>query len=132
MEKNAMLFAVNGTLMRDLELNENLVAVGAAFVREGHTAPVYRLWTINDDYPAMIKDASNGASISLELWDVDCKGIVEILLKEPEGLSVGKIELDNGELVLGVLAEPYIIEDESEITQYCGWRAYLEQQAASE
>ena len=42
--------AVNGTLMRGLELNENLRKVGAQFVREATTAAAYRLWTINDEY----------------------------------------------------------------------------------
>ena len=41
-------FAVNGTLMRGLELNGNLQKVGAIFVREDLTAPIYRLWSISD------------------------------------------------------------------------------------
>ena len=36
--------AVNGTLMRGLELNGNLTVAGAHFVREAATAPEYRLW----------------------------------------------------------------------------------------
>ncbi|MEM8603941.1 MAG: glutamyl-tRNA amidotransferase, partial [Cyanobacteria bacterium P01_H01_bin.121] len=40
--------AVNGTLMRGLELNGNLLAVQATFVREAQTAPEYRLWSIGD------------------------------------------------------------------------------------
>ena len=38
-----ILLAVNGTLMRGLALNPNLLAVGARFVRETTTAPTYRL-----------------------------------------------------------------------------------------
>ncbi len=37
-----VLLAVNGTLMRGLELNQNLLAVGARFVGEARTAPIYR------------------------------------------------------------------------------------------
>ena len=33
------MLAVNGTLMRGLELNANLVAAGATFVREDDTEP---------------------------------------------------------------------------------------------
>src|SRR5215470_10146454 len=40
--------AVNGTLMRGLALNGNLVAAGATFVRETTTGPSYRLWSIDD------------------------------------------------------------------------------------
>ena len=36
--------AVNGTLMRGLALNGNLLSAGATFVRETTTGPSYRLW----------------------------------------------------------------------------------------
>ena len=49
------LLAVNGTLMRGLDLNGNLLAVGASFVREARTAPHYRLWSIGDRHPAMLR-----------------------------------------------------------------------------
>lgn len=42
------LLAVNGTLMRGLELSQNLLNVGAKFVEEASTAPLYRLYSIND------------------------------------------------------------------------------------
>lgn len=38
-----VMLAVNGTLMRGLELNANLLAVGARFLREARTAPIYAL-----------------------------------------------------------------------------------------
>ena len=47
--------AVNGTLMRGLALNPNLINVGATFERETETEAAYRLWSIDDRYPAMIK-----------------------------------------------------------------------------
>jgi hypothetical protein len=37
-----VLIAVNGTLMRGLELEPNLVNLGATFVREDQTEPAYR------------------------------------------------------------------------------------------
>jgi hypothetical protein len=52
---------VNGTLMRGLELNGNLLAAGASFVREDRTAPVYRLWSIGDKHPAMVRVAKGSA-----------------------------------------------------------------------
>ena len=52
--------AVNGTLMRDLELNENLLNVGAEFLCEATTTPNYRLWSINDVHPAMVRVAQGG------------------------------------------------------------------------
>ena len=48
MDSNRILLAVNGTLMRGLELNPNLLAVAAEFVRATTTEPAYRMWSIND------------------------------------------------------------------------------------
>jgi len=64
-----MLLAVNGTLMRGLELNPNLLAVGA-------------------------------------VWDVPPAGLADVLIKEPPGLCIGKVTLEDGGEALGVLGEP--------------------------
>ena len=81
--------------MRGLELNGNLLAAGATFVRETRTAPVYRLWSINDRHPAMVRVASGG------------------------------VAAEDGSEVLGVLGEPILCERQREITAHGGWRAYV-------
>jgi len=116
--------AVNGTLMRGLALNPNLLNVGATFHCETHTAPAYRLWTIHDQYPAMIRVATGGAAIAVEVWQVPLAGLGMILMQEPPGLAIGKVQLADGETVLGVIGEPLTVEGQREITQFGGWRAY--------
>lgn len=119
-----LLLAVNGTLMRGLELNPNLLVVNATFDREAKTAPVYRLWSIDEQYPAMQRVASGGNAIALEIWQIPPSGLAQILLQEPPGLCIGKVLLENGE-VLGVLAESICCENQREITQWGGWRSYI-------
>lgn len=116
--------AVNGTLMRGLELNPNLLAVNAKFLREAKTVPSYRLWSIGDRHPAMQRVASGGVSVDVEVWEVPNEGVADILLKEPPGLAIGKVSLADGEEVLGVLGEAILCEGAKEITQHGGWRAY--------
>lgn len=116
--------AVNGTLMRGLELNPNLLQVGATFLREDVTVPVYRLYTINDRHPGMYRVAEGGVAVAVEVWSVPPEGLASILLKEPAGLSIGKVTLASGEETLGVLAEPILCEGQREISEYGGWRAY--------
>jgi len=119
-----VLLAVNGTLMRGLELNPNLLAVGASFIRETSTRPVYRLWSINDRHPAMVRVTAGGVAVVVEVWAVPAAGLASILLKEPPGLSIGKLTLADGSEVLGVLGEPALCEGQKEITAFGGWRAY--------
>jgi hypothetical protein len=99
--------AVNGTLMRGYESNHNLTELGCEFVRNAETAPVYRLWSIAGRHPGMIRTTA-------------------VLVREPPRLSVGTIELDDGTEVLGVLAEPALVEGHLEITHLGGWRAFTQ------
>lgn len=120
-----ILLAVNGTLMRGLALNGNLLTVGATFLREDWTSPVYRLWSIADQYPGMVRVSEGGVVIALEIWQVPAAGLVQVLLQEPPGLAIGQVYLRNGETTLGVLAEPITCEGQKEITAWGGWRAYM-------
>ena len=126
MSPASVLLAVNGTLMRGLKLSPNMTAAGATFVRETTTEPTYRLWSINDDHPAMVRVTDGtGVEVVVEVWSVPAAGLASILLNEPPGLSVGKVRLADGSTVLGVLGEPALVEGQREITAYGGWRAYI-------
>ena len=126
MNQSDVPLAVNGTLMRGLELNHNMEAAKATFVREAQTEPAYRLWTINDEHPAMLRVTDGtGTKVAVEVWSVPAAGLVGILLNEPPGLCIGKVRLEDGSIVLGVLGEPALVEGHREITSYGGWRDYL-------
>ncbi len=123
--------AVNGTLMRGLELNGYLLALGARFVREDRTEPAYRLWSIQDRHPAMIKVTQGGVAVAVEVWQVPAAGLGQLLWQEPAGLCVGKVRLANGQEVLGVLGEPWICEGQQEITAFEGWRTYQDHRGSA-
>lgn len=128
MSQSDVLLAVNGTLMRGLKLNPNMVAVNATFVRETKTEAAYRLWTIHDEHPAMLRVTDGtGVKVAVEVWSVPPAGLAGILLNEPPGLCIGKVRLEDGSIVLGVLGEPALVEGHREITKYGGWRGYLAQ-----
>lgn len=125
MTDDGVLLAVNGTLMRGLELNPNMLAAGATFVAEATTAPCYRIWSIGDRHPGMVRTRNPSGAVTLELWRVPPAGLAGILISEPAGLAIGKVLLDDGREVLGVLAEAWLTEGQREITEFGGWRAYV-------
>ena len=100
------------------------------FVCETATAPCYRLWSIEDRHPAMQRFDTGGASIGLELWRLSAEALVSVLEQEPSGLAIGRVELDDGRRVLGVLGEHFLCQRGHEITEYGGWRAYVAHRAA--
>ncbi len=124
---STVLLAVNGTLMRGLKLNPNLINIGAKFIREDETDSCYRLWSIEDEHPAMIRVKDGGTSVELEIWEIPNEGLVSLLLNEPAGLSIGKVILKDKTIVLGVIGEPILCEDQLEITNFKCWRNYTSQ-----
>jgi carbamate kinase len=128
----AVLLAVNGTLMRGLKLNPNMLAAGASFVRETTTEACYRLWSINDDHPAMVRMTDgSGVPVHVEVWSVPAAGLAGILLKEPPGLAIGKLRLADGSTILGVLGENALVEGQREITTFRGWRNYIQRKGGT-
>ena len=124
---SSVLLAVNGTLMRGLELNPNLRAAGGRFKCETKTAPCYRLWSIGGRHPAMQRVPTGGAAIAVEIWSLPPAGLVAILVQEPPGLCVGRVELADGREIPGVLGEAYLCAGQKEITSLGGWRSYVAQ-----
>ena len=125
-EPKSILLAVNGSLMSGLPLNHNMTDAGSTLVKQATTEAAYRMWSIDDRHPAMMRVSKGGAQLAVEVWDVPMAGLVSILVKEPPGLCIGKIRLKDGEELLGVLGEPTLCENRKEITAFGGWKAYLE------
>lgn len=117
-----MLF-VNGTLMRGLQLHDNLH--GAEFVEEVSTAPSYRVHTIGDVHPGMYKVDEGGASIPGELYSIPIDVLLKVIEGEPPGLYRGPVTLADGRVVPGILFDEEKARQHPEITSYGGWRGYL-------
>ena len=114
---------VNGTLMRGLELHPNLD--GAQFCGEWTTAPRYRLFSVGDRHPAMVRDDGRGAAVAGELYDVPLPVLATVLEHEPAGLGLGVVELSDGQLTLGVMwLAAELPPSARDISEYGDWRRY--------
>jgi len=114
---------VNGTLMRGLELHANLD--GARFCGERSTAAHYRLFSVDDVHPAMVRDDARGVAVAGELYEVPLPVLQALLEGEPPGLGIGVVELDDGELTLGIVwLAPELPVSARDISEYGDWRRY--------
>jgi len=118
---------VNGTLMRGLKLHPNMGS--SEFLGEFRTAPYYRVHTINDVHPGMYRleeGETGGASIVGELYMVADETWQAIEAGEPPNLYRGKVLLEDGREVYGILYPRELAEGHyPEITVYGGWRGYM-------
>ncbi len=114
---------VNGTLMQDLELHANLD--GSEFLGEVVTAPVYRLYSIDDRHPGMFEVTEGGVSVKGELYRVSEEVWARIEAGEPPNLYRGTVELAGGRKVYGVLYPRELAEGQDrDISEYRDWRLY--------
>jgi allophanate hydrolase len=125
--------AVCGAHMEGLPLNHQLVSRGAYLLRRGSTAPTYRFYALPGGppfRPGLVRVASGGEAIDVEVWAVPASAFGSFVAEIPAPLGIGKVELDSGEPVAGFLCEAYAVAQAEDITELGGWRAYLSRGAS--
>lgn len=124
-----LTIAVCGAHMAGLPLNHQLRERGGYLVQTARTAARYRLFALTEgplQRPGLVRVSGGGEAIALELWALPQEHVGSFIAGIPEPLGVGKVELDSGALVTGFVCESYAAEGAADISDYGGWRAYLE------
>ncbi len=75
--------------------------------------------------PGIQLNEGNGAAIEVEVWRVPRAEFGSFVAGIPAPLGIGKLKLADGSLVSGFICEGYALEDAQDITEFGGWRAYL-------
>jgi gamma-glutamylcyclotransferase (GGCT)/AIG2-like uncharacterized protein YtfP len=99
---------------------------GAPLVGERRTAPLYRFYSVRDEFPALYPTPDRGQPILGELYDVPMGPLSALLATEPPELELTIIELENGELSFAMVLRDaeHARGIHKDITSYGGWRAY--------
>jgi allophanate hydrolase len=124
--------AVCGAHLEGLALHWQLADRDAILRATTRTAPVYRMYAMPASgtippRPALIHDDANGASIAVEVWELDPAAFADFVSKIPSPLGIGKVLLEDGTEVPGFIAEPRATQGAQEITHLGGWRQWLNQ-----
>jgi len=120
--------AVVGAHLKDMPLHWQLTSRDAKFVGEAKTAPTYRLYAMTDTAPpkpALVHTGDDGASIALEIYELDVAAFGSFVAEVPPPLAIGTVTLADGSMVKGFVAEPRAIANAEDITSLGGWRAYV-------
>jgi allophanate hydrolase len=124
--------AVAGAHLRGQPWHSGLRELGARFVRACHTAAQYRFVGLLDlapPRPGLLRDDARAGSIAVEVYDLSHAGFGKLVASVAPPLAIGTIELADGERVKGFLCESWAAATARDITDYGGWKAFLEQQA---
>jgi allophanate hydrolase len=128
LEPGFMALAVCGAHMQGLPLNHQLTERGGYLLKSTRTAPHYRLYALTGtppQRPGLVRTSLGGASIEVEVWAVRSVDVGSLLAAIPAPLGLGKVDLENGEQVIGFSCESHATVNAADITASGGWRAYL-------
>ncbi len=128
-------FAVCGLHMRGQALCSQLLDLGATFHHTAKTTAEYRLFVLPHPggltKPGLIRSASGGGSIDLEIWHLSLSNVGPFLKNVPSPLAVGSILLDDQTYVLGFVCEAFVLDQAvppEEITGLGGFLQFLQKQ----
>jgi allophanate hydrolase len=124
---------VVGAHLSGQPLNHQLVGLGGTLVSAGRTAPRYRLYALRGTVPpkpGLERVREGGCAVEVEVWSLDVCAFGAFVSGVPRPMCIGSIELACGDFVHGFLCEREAIADALDISQYGGWRAYLDAVAA--
>lgn len=128
-----MAIAVCGAHMEGLPLNHEIRDRGGYRLRQTSTAACYRLYALPGgpvQRPGLVRATTGGAPIEVEVWAIRAVDVGSLIQSIPAPLGIGRIELEDGEIVPGFLCEAHALERATDITRWGGWRAYSSRQPA--
>ena len=121
--------AVAGAHLTGQPLNHQLVELGGKLWRKCRTAPVYRLYALENRpplRPGLVRQADGrGTAVEVEVWELPPAGAGNFLSRVLPPLVIGTVELEDGRAVKGFLCEDYAIHGAKDISAFGGWRTWL-------
>lgn len=121
--------AVVGAHLSGMPLNGQLRERGAVLAGAAETAPHYRFFSLpgtTPPKPGLLRVADGaGVPIAVELWDMPLEHYGSFVALVPAPLSIGTLELADGERVQGFLCEAQATAGARDISHFGGWRAYI-------
>ena len=121
--------AVVGAHLTGQPLNWQLTSRRGRLLETVRTRADYQLYALSDTTPpkpGLIRmPGFQGPGIEVEVWALPEDTAGSFIDNIPPPLTIGTIHLANGQSVKGFLAEPAAITQASDITDFGGWRHYL-------
>lgn len=130
-DEPTMPLAVVGAHLAGMPLHSEVINARGKLKAATKTAKSYRLFRLNQTppKPALVRVSENDPSasqIEIEVYEVPLSQVGAFLSGIPHPLGLGKIQCSDETWVTGFIAEPVAVEGAEEITQFGGWRKYLE------
>jgi allophanate hydrolase len=122
---------VCGAHLDGLPLNWQLKQRNGRLLEATYSSANYKLYALAGGppfRPGMVRVDDDGAAIEVEVWDIPSSELGSFLTGIPAPLGLGKVQLADGRWETGFICEPYGLDGAVDITEFGGWRAYMNSQ----
>lgn len=119
---------VVGAHLTGMPLNKDLVALSAKRVAVTRTEATYRLYELaqaSPSKPGLLRVATGGAAIDVEVWSMGVTAFGTFVASIPPPLGIGTVMLEGGARTKGFLVEAVAVADARDITSFGGWRSFM-------
>lgn len=118
--------AVCGLHMKGFLLESQLTELGAVYNRRAKTAKKYLLMKTKTipEKPMLVNTAA-GYEIEVEIWKIELDRVGQFLMNIPAPLGLGKVELADGNTVIGFIGQAGSEQGLEDISETGGWRYYV-------
>ena len=120
------LFAFYGTFTSSQPGHGNLA--GARFVERTRTAPAYRLFFVDELWPALVPH-EDGVAIECELYECSEELLERPARVEPPGWNRAPLELGDGRTVEAFVGDPALATRGVDVSEHGSWAAFVSSEA---
>ncbi|WP_409560086.1 allophanate hydrolase [Hyphomicrobium sp. MC8b] len=133
-KKKTVQVAVVGAHLSGQPLNGQLTERDAIFRETSRTAAGYRLYSLpgtTPPKPGLVYEGTGPGAIEVEIWEMDDAAFGSFVALIPAPLGIGTLVLEDGRRVKGFLCESHATVGAEDITNFGGWRAWLNRTAVA-
>ena len=127
-DTDTLQIVVCGAHLSGLPLNYQLTDRAGTLEQVTTTAPCYRLYALPGGpplRPGLVRVATGGAAIAVEVWRLPLLAVGSFLAGIPAPLAIGSVLLADGSSVKGFVCEAIGTDGAEDVTVYGDWRAVL-------
>jgi allophanate hydrolase len=135
LQPGEIAIAVVGAHLSGMPLNGELRALNARLMKVTATAADYKLFALRGTVPpkpGLVRvERGAGQRITVEIWALTAEAFGKFVNNIPSPMGIGTLRLDDGSEVKGFLVEPAALDGARDISEFGGWRRYIEQAKAT-
>lgn len=116
------VFAIYGTFGSTQDGHANMR--GAELLERVRTAPAYRLYRVDDRWPALVREA-DGVAIEVELYESTEEHLARLAELEPPGWRRGPLVLEDGREVEAFMGDESLVARGVDVSEHGSWAAHV-------